>query len=1202
MLCYTIIKYAWDSGRSMPKSTRRIVLRKRIYRISEDKFDDLKPNIEFDTEQIDETCFVNDTFSGSIFFKSTNDVKIRGIVYCDNPYITLSDPWFDSVNVRIDYSIDDFNFKAGEAMKGNFIIVAVGVEKYIPFSIQYIKRPLTCSMGEIHSLQEYADFAQSRFAEAVSLFYSDRFSEFIEDQDKRTRLLYTGFKAAPIAAVNVDEFLVACGLKAKMVFELHERQDKYFEVSENVRGEIEISRSTWGFIDITVSCDADFITVEKEHITGEFFLGSIFNMNYYIHKDKMHAGLNFARISFDYRDIHKEITVLATADKEGVSLESEEFFQNRKVLKAFRLYEDFRLRRVTTSQWCTESLEIINSFDEDSTNDNFILLLKAFLYVTNNQKQEALWIIQDLKRTIEDKRSREWAFLLYVCTLIEREEDYVDRLTDNIEAIFREHSSDPHIFWFLLFLRKEYIKNPTAKLRDIAQWVDEGFDSPLLYIEAYYIFVQDPYLISTFDELTLKVLNWAKKKDAITKDFAIQMIHVLETEKGFNPKALPILDKCYEIYPDNQLLLAIVSYLLKAPYVDESFLKWYRIAIESNLHVSGIFEAYMEAMPSYSVDKLPQLLTMFFKYNSNLSYDKKALLYANIILHKDEDYDTYQHYESAIETFALEQLKLGRLDDNLAVCYQRLMELGIFDKEVARMISELSFKRKFAVINPDIRRIFIYQEEFKVPTIANISDHKAYVNYIGSEGVVFLEDNNGYLFVDDDAYLTEEIIHTEGYTEKLKEFAPLNLTYALMDFTQQKAPLEYTNDDGVAAELLLESKQISSDYIGKLYPKIIEVLRFQDKEAVIEKYFMNEADLKSLSSDVIAAVLEVFIARSKYEEAYYMLKHTNASLLRPAVATKLCQYLINQNPDKPDDFLIIFTAGLVKLGISHTDMIRYLLKFFVGPTELMLSIYNLAYDKGEDVIEFAERIITQTLYRDIMLPQLIDLFDTYISRKNNKMIVEAFLTYEAHDYLANQADIPENIFAYIYNRFKRGQSVNESMRIALLKYLCTMPDPDEDDMSMLDMLLADAILRNQYFGFFAACDERLKIKYHLYDKKFIEFNTEKRKSVVITYSINGAEPVEEDMIEMYDGLYVKQFILFFGDELRYEIYCDELSEEPLKADTYVLSDELEESQGRYAMMNSIARHSLYGEVYELAEEVKRYQGLESVTKDLFAII
>ncbi|SDZ78899.1 hypothetical protein SAMN02910384_00103 [Pseudobutyrivibrio sp. ACV-2] len=1177
-------------------------MRKRIYRISEDKFDDLKPNIEFEAEQIEETCFINNTFSGSIFFKSTNGVKIRGVVYCDNPYVKIADPLFDSINVRIDYFVDDYNFKPSESLKGHFIIVAVGIEKYIPFSITYQKPPLTCSAGEIHSLQEYADFAQSRFSEAVSLFYTDRFADFISEQDRRTRLLYRGFKAAPIAAVNVDEFLVACGLKTKMTFDLHEREDRYFEVAENVRGEIEICRSTWGFIDISVSCDADFITVEKEHITGDFFLGSIFNMNYYIHKDKMHAGINLARISFDYRDIHKEITIIASADKEGVSIDSDEFFQNRKILAAFRLYEDFRLRRVSTGQWCTQTLEIIDSLEENQKNENFILLLKAFLYVTNNQKQEALWIIQDLKRTIEDKRSREWAFLLYVCTLIEREEDYVDRLTENIEGIFREHRNDPNIFWFLLFLRKEYIKNPTAKLRDIAQWVDEGFDSPLLYIEAYYIFLQDPYLIAGFDEITLKVLNWAKKKDAITKDFAIQMIHVLETEKGFNPKALPILDKCYEIYPDEQFLLAIVSYLLKAPYVDESFLKWYKMAIEANLHVPGIFEAYMEAMPSYSVDKLPQLLTMFFKYNSNLSYDKKALLYANIILHKDEDYDTYEHYESAIETFALEQLRLGRLDDNLAVCYQRLMKLGIFDKEVARLISELSFKRKFAVINSDIRRIFIYQDEFKVPTIANISDHKAYVNYVGSEGVVFLEDNNGYLFVDDEAYLTEEIIHADEYAEKLKELAPLNLTYALMDFSTDKTVDEYTSKDADAAEMLLGSKLISSDFLGNLYPKIIEILRIQNREYVIEKYFMNEADLKSLNADVIATIIEVFIARSKYEEAYYMLRHTNATLLKPAVATKLCQFLINQNPEKPDDFLIIFTAELIKLGISHNDMIRYLIRFYIGPTELMLAIYNLAFEKGEDLVEYSERIITQALYRDIMLPQIVDIFDTYITRRNNKMIVEAFLTYEAHDYLANQTKIPENIFAYIYNRFKKGQNVNESMRIALLKYLCTQPDLDEDDMSMLDMLLADAILRNQYFGFFALCNERLKIKYHLYDKKFIEFNTDKRKSVVIVYSINGAEPVEEDMIEMYDGLYVKQFILFFGDELRYEIYCDELSEEPLKADTFVLSDELEEKQGRYALMNSISRHKMYGEVYELADEVKRYQGLASVTNDLFSIV
>ena len=1177
-------------------------MRKRIYRISEDKFDDLKPNIEFEREQLDETCYVNEPFSGSLYFKSLNDVRIRGVIYCDNPYIKINDPWFDAISVKVDYSVEDCTFKCGEYLEGNFIVVAVGYEKTIPFKISYVHPALVASTGEIKTLEEYAQFAQNRFAEAVTLFYSDRFSDFINGLDKRTRLLYRGFKAAPIAPVNIDEFLVACGLKAKMTFGIDEKPRRYFEVDENVKGEIEITRSTWGFIDIAVTSDADFVSVEKDHITGDFFLGSIFNMSYYIHRDKMHAGLNYATISFDYRDIHKEISILATVDKEGVSLESEEHIQNKKVLKAFRLYEDFRLRRITTGQWCTSSLEIVESFEDKEEPDNFLLLLKAFLYVTNNQKQEALWIIQDLKRTIEDKRSRDWAFLLYICTLIEREEDYVDRLTENIETIYREHNDDPHIFWFLLFLRKEYIKNPTAKLRDISAWVEQGFDSPLLYIEAYYIFVQDPYLITTFNELTLKVLNWAKKKNAITREFAIQMMHVLETERTFNPKVLPILESCYAIYHDKQLLLGIVTYLLKAPYVDESFLKWYQMAIESNLHVSGIFEAYMDALPSYSVDKLPQLVTMFFKYNSNLSYDKKALLYANIILHKEDDYQTYEKYESAIEAFALEQLKLGRLDDNLAVCYQRLMELGIFDKEVARLISELSFKKKLAVINPDIRRVFLYQEEYKAPTIANISDHRAYINYIGSKGVIFLEDNNGYLFVDDDSYFTEEILNTDGYTEKLRELTPLNFAYAIDRLNSNKQSSDYDEEDVKAAELILESKQISAEYLRSLYPKLIEVLRFKDREPLLEQHFMNEADLKSLSAEVIAAVLEVFISRSKYDEAYYMLKHTNGTQLRPAVTTKLCRYLINQKPDSPDDFLIIMTEGLIKQGFIHTDMVRYMIKYFVGPTPVMLRIYDNALEKGEDVVEFGERILTQALYRDFLDEDILQVFDTYISRKNNRMIVEAVLTYEAHDYLANGTKIPETIFAYIYNRFKRGQSFNESMRIALLKYLCCQSKLDEDDYDMLDILLADAILRNQYFGFFAKCDNRLKVKYHLYDKHFIEINTEKRKNVSITYSINGAKFKKEDMFEMYDGLYVKQFILFYGDELKYEINCEDVSDEPLESKTFVLSDELDEKKGRYAMMNSICRHSLYGEVYELAEDVKTYQGLDAITRELFTTI
>ena len=177
------------------------------------------------------------------------------------------------------------------------------------------------------------------------------------------------------------------------------------------------------------------------------------------------------------------------------------------------------------------------------------------------------------------------------------------------------------------------------------------------------------------------------------------------------------------------------------------------------------------------------------------------------------------------------------------------------------------------------------------------------------------------------------------------------------------------------------------------------------------------------------------------------------------------------------------------------------------------------------------------------------------------------------------------------------------MRIALTKYLCTCDNNEQEDIEVLDELLHTAITRNQYFSFFNQCDRRLLIKYHLYDKHFVEFKGNHLDKTTIVYSVNGADPVEEDMIEMYDGLFVKQFVLFFGDQLRYEIYCDAVSDKSLDTTEITYSDNAAEAVGgRFGMMNAMNRHSLYSQTTELMTAMKKYNGLSVVTKDLFNII
>lgn len=209
-------------------------------------------------------------------------------------------------------------------------------------------------------------------------------------------------------------------------------------------------------------------------------------LNFYIHKNRLHAGKNYARISFESGKQYAEITIVASEDSADMKRNG---FQHRymgQIIRLMRWYEDFRLHKMTTGDWCDATVLLLDEMIQElalreSLNrmqrqelENWYMLLKAYAFITNRQRQEALWLIQRLKRELTDKKSVSWAFLLYLCTLIEHEEEYIRRLTHEIEVIYREHPTDPWMFWFLLSLREEYSKNHSRKLRAICQQMQAG--------------------------------------------------------------------------------------------------------------------------------------------------------------------------------------------------------------------------------------------------------------------------------------------------------------------------------------------------------------------------------------------------------------------------------------------------------------------------------------------------------------------------------------------------------------------------------------------------------------------------------------------------------------------------------------------------------------------------------------------------------
>ncbi len=1188
-------------------------MRKRIWRISEDQFDIQKPTIEFSEERIEDVFTLGDTYEGVFSFRSVNDVNLRGIIYSSNPYVQVKKPQFDGMEVRVPFLLKKLEYREDDVLDGSFTIIANQMEKELPFCFTFQKAQYQTSMGPLCSLEDFSALAKDHWNEAMQVFYSKNMLSI--PMDEKQKLLYKGYRNGVISSKNLEAYLVAAGLKEELHFDLEEKTFTFDGLQENQKEVIEITKNTWGYIEITVSSNADFVTVEKELVNSDFFLGSRLSFNIYIHKNHLHAGRNEATICFEGNGIHKEVHVIASLTSLEEKRNEEKLYLQRLNADFVENYRQFRFRKITTGDWCKESLRLLDQIEKceqmtmskeellSHKRNSMYQLMRSQALLANGQKQDALWIISDLKKDIQDKKSMEWAYLLYLCTLIEPEETYVNKLTEEIEKIFREHDrEDPRIFWFLLFLRENYLKDTGRKLHDIERWVEEGWNSPYFYIEAYYIYTQEPYQLTKFHRFTKRILLWACRHEVINRDITLQIAHVLESEKEYDETVYRIAKNAYEKYPEKDLLYQMIAYLLKNVRYGEEYLQWYEMALERQFRLTGLYEAYIQSLPESYAEKLPEMITMYFKYDSNLPYQRKALVYANVIGHKKSAPNVYQQYLKNIESFAMEQMRLGRIDDNLAVIYQDLLDIGLINSDVADAMGKLVFSHKVLCTVPNVIRVKLYEEYKDEPMIFPVHQGISYVPVLTENYRLFLETEDGSLISDERCYFLTPLICHLGFYQELMEQAKDKIPYIIHNIGTYGRDSEFDRNDILSVEAFLNCEEISLEYKASLYEKIVKFLKHYEREDVIEKHLLLEEPFAYLNAHLTKYFLEVMIQNGFYEKAYEYMRTYNGSHVDARLLLRMVSVILEEIHMEAKDDLITIAAYLLSRGKYAISTITYLEKYFVGPTALMQKTCYLAEEYEIKAESLLERTMIQMLYTESMDESSGELYRQYSYHNPNRMVVEAYLTYFAHLYMYD-GEIPQEVMDDLLRFYHQDMKLNDSCKYALMKYLCLRAQLDEQEYAALDQLVKEATLRNTYFGFFREMDRRLMVKYHLYDKTFVEYHGKPRSHMIISYSRNDKHPVVEDMVEMYDGIYVKQFVMFFGDTIYYEVRDGKLTDESLKTDQFTFHQGFEdEMECRYALLNHMQSSLVYGDMERLKDDMKNYQGLDQVTKELFTII
>lgn len=1177
-------------------------MRKRIRQLARGKFEYVKPTVEFSEETISIHVVEGVDYTGSFGMICTNHQKFRGIIYSTNERMECLTPQFEGDEVKIRYCFHSKGLTEEDVSGGEFLIVCNGCEYSLAFDVTITRIYPDSSIGKIQSLQDFASLAREKWEEAFQLFYHKSFSNIFKQKEEREAMIYRGIMASRPSNQNLEEFLIGIGKKHKISISLEEDSQQFRDVDESIRETLHLNKDSWGYLSVSVSADAPFIRLEKSRITTEDFLGSGCSFHYMIDANQLHSGKNYARICFETVYQKLEVSVMVNNQFDWVPSDTKKQIQECK-LGIMELYQAYRLKRMVTGVWANETVEILNHLHALEPMDPIYVLMKAQVYIINRQRQEAEWILDEFKRIWEDKMSPVWGYYLYLLTLMEREPAYVDRMTREIEVIFHENPDSVLLFWVLSFLEERYYNNSQEKLKAIEYWVKKGCSSPYLYLEAYYLFTQEPYLLRRFGIFEIRILRWAIKMRCLSKDLASQIFQIIEISKEFDPVLYRILCAAYEVNPKPEYIGIICSYLIKGQQYETRYHDWFEKGIELEFRITGLYEAYLLSLDERALSHVPQIIQMYFQYESKLPYKKMAVLYNNIIAAREEAPEMYAKYRKTMGRFAMEQVEQGHMDDNLAVVYTDMLDLGLINKDIARCLSRILFTHKLYVFDSGMVRAWIYQRQLKEPQIVPIVEHTGYFQVYSQDYVILLEDAKGRKFSGSIFYEEQNLMNPAAYLEKCISLAPNEIPYIISYFDKNHGKLNFSQEDEVFFNRLVYAKELSPEYKAGM---ISEILRYYRNRKDGEEFiysFIREVDIASLSVQDRKFLFELMIEHRMYEHAYELIRDYGIDQIGASARVTLASNLIESRQEEEDDFLTALAYGAFCEGKYNDRILQYLCENYVGPTEQMYHIWKASNVFELDTFELEERILCQMMYADRILPDIDPLFAKYYENGGREMVVMAYLTLLAHSYFVDGRKTEQLVFDILESRYLYHMELNDTCRLALLKYLSVLRKQTKAQYQMLDELLSEFTRRNMFFAFYKKLDSKLIQKYHLYDKVILEYRTEPGKHVVLHYSRDedGSDFIAEDMADVYDGIYVKQFVMFFGEMIQYYISEEQDNQVQVTESNRLTNQDVynQKDDRRYSLINQMLISNSLMEQESLREYMERYQELEELTRHLF---
>ncbi|MDE7273886.1 MAG: hypothetical protein K2N95_12630 [Lachnospiraceae bacterium] len=1092
------------------------------------------------------------------------DGYAEGKIYSSDTRMRLYEIEFSGVETQIGYCFDGTAAEAGNCIRGEFVIISNRGEYAIPYKINVLKPLLQSSLGNIKNLFHFTNLAQTNWEEAVALFYSRNFVSVLQKSDRNAYLSYVGQARYEGNEQNVEEFLIEVSKKTPIIYRFDIEGFLLEDIQDSIVKSIVITKSGWGYSCVHVWIQGDFISTDSQLLTNEDFINNKCNFNIYIDASKLHNGVNSGAVIFS--DACNDYTIpFDILIEEEPQRRTDNRKQKQAVCNMVSGYADMRLNRLTKNQWINRferELGVLLELDEDSILFN---LYRVQLLITKERFNEAKWYLDMLEQRLSKEPTDIFqnCYYLYLMTLFNCAEDYVRDVSDEIETIYANNPTEWRLGWFILQINEDLQRNRELRWQFMEEMFKNGCTSPLLLCEAVLLLQDHPTFLLKLERFEESVLWHGARRQMLRPELIEQLQYLAARKKEYSTLLLRILGEVYRTYKSPQTVASICHVLILGERKGVDYYPWYALGVEHSVRVTGLYEYYMMSL---ELDKygdikegieIPKMVLMYFAYQSTLDYELNAFLYAYIIKNREKYPDLEQSYRIAIERFVVDQIKLGHINENLAYLYRNMLAPQMVMDETAYAFTPLLFMHRIYVDNPKVISIVVIHEKVNGESSYPVTNCVCMIPIYGSEYKLFLQDENGNRFTKSIHYENKQLMEPKKQLGYISGYMQGRLRFDIYLCEVDKNYITISMDNVKRFKNLAESPQVVESFKKEIRTKLLRFYYDNDMIGELDA-FLEDTEADEMEASERAEFIKFLISRGMFDKAYYWLRSYGVTGVESKSVARLVSKRIVNRDYEYDEFLVNVAHYIYKNMKYDENILRYLMINYEGKVAELRKLWKSAVDLELDAKQIMERILRQTEYTGVTIPDRDSLLIAYVQcEEYDRGLVNGMLLNMSYEYFVYEAILCPEIFDILYQKYVHGELTDRVCKLALLKFWAEniqsgLEVPGDIAGQFIQELLRDDV----YFPFYVKLVDMLPELHYIKNCVFVEYRTQPQSQVYIHYTFDDSSftgnpmeraeenPIEDinyecyeirEMKEMYEGIHVSMFQLFHGETIQYYI-------------------------------------------------------------------